>query len=177
MKKAIWVIIGVLVLGGGFAVNSIMDSEDSSKLDQSDNNHSSKDIIDPQAALVDPCTVFTKSEIEEAFKVQFVDGVAVEDEKSDDKNPITKCAYRQNNDGTKEDVQSSYEFIVVVESYSSTEMAERIKDDLPTSENNQSAAVDFVKENQLYRLIISKQKDFDSSSEKARLLNVANSKN
>lgn len=130
MRKIIWTVVILMIVGGGLAANAVFnagvpqsgsDSENTQKIEQFDNF---------EAAAVDPCVVFVSDELEKVFSTSFVVGLAQEKtQKTSDDLAILTCKYISANDGSAEGIKSAYELELSIENYKSNSSSQaRLKE-------------------------------------------------
>lgn len=176
MRRSIILIVLVLVIAGGSAVNSIT-GQDNPTPESAQNTEQQPEPINTESVTVDPCTLFDEADIERVFDAKFQVGLAVEHkDKTSDGQPILSCEYRQNNGGSSEDLANSYLLRVVIENYNSSENAEANKPAEPNKVSENEIIVNFVRGSQLFQLSVTKETGIDQAKDKARLEELAATK-
>lgn len=176
MRRLILPVVIVLLIGGGFAANTVFKNEP--ELTQI--NQGAEVVSEPintEAAAVDPCVVFAEDDVERILDGKFEIGLANElEEKTVDNLPITECEYRETNDGSTEGLANAYVLKVRIENYSSPESAR--SQDMPGHHDavGQEEVFVFTHESQRFRLSLYKESGVDKSRDQARLQELAATK-
>lgn len=205
LKKKFVLLVVFLAVAGGFAANkSLGQNSTAPPLDQA-SQPAPTEPVKQEAVAVDPCVLFEEADIERIYRATFEVGLAEEQKETVDQLPITKCEYRQSNDGSITGLAESYSLTVLIENYNSADnakaQAEKLRADADSGKKPyQTAAVDgigdeaffytstdearqkqeetliIVKGPQVFKITIAKESGIELEAEQGRLKELATTK-
>lgn len=205
LKKKFLLLVVVLAVVGGFAANKSLGQNGSVSPAETASQPAPAEPVKQEAVAVDPCVLFDEADIERIYQASFEVGLTEEQKETADHQPITKCEYRQSNDGSVAGLAGSYSLAVLIENYNSAENAKAQADKLRSEADSgkkpyqitsvddigdeaffytsndetrqkQEETLTIVKGPQIFKVTIAKQSGIEQERERTRLKDLANTK-